>query len=43
MSAASVAITLDLYHYVDHLMESDAAVRLYVAFQLAKAGAKSQK
>ena len=42
MSAASVAITLDLYRYVDHLMENDAAVRLDVAFQLAKAGAKSQ-
>jgi hypothetical protein len=42
MSAASVAITLDLYRYVDHPMEGDAAARLDVASQLANAGAQSQ-
>jgi integrase len=40
---SSVAITLDLYSHVDDQMEIDAAARLDVAFQLAKAGAKRQK
>jgi integrase len=40
---SSVAITLDLYSHVDDHMESDAAARLDVAFQLAKMGTKTQK